>query len=221
MNQAKVIHFQKRQPKAKARNSADGFKYFSELQIKLIRRTARNVAQLALQKGQATGGREWVLLDVLTSTGMRVAEASDLRCGDVKAGYGESAIFIRNGKGDKSRTVQIPDSLKKHLKSFLKWKHDKGELTGDNDYLFLGQRGPWTPAAIQQIVKKYLRQLGLYESGKSVHALRHSYAVELYRKERDIRAVQKQLGHVTIQTTQKYADVLAEDIQEQVKGLWN
>ena len=221
MNQAKVIHFQKRQTKTRARKSMDGFKYFTESQIKLIRRTARDETQLALQKGQATAIREWMLLDVLTSTGMRVAEASDLRCGDVKAGYGESAVFIRNGKGDKSRTVQIPDSLKKHLKSFLKWKADRYEPTGTDDPLFIGQRGPWTPAAIQQIVKKYLRRLGLYESGKSVHALRHSYAVELYRKERDIRAVQKQLGHVTIQTTQKYADVLAEDIQEQVKGLWN
>jgi len=35
-------------------------------------------------------------------------------------------------------------------------------LKGDDDFLFIGQRGAWTSQAIQQIVKKYLRKLGLY-----------------------------------------------------------
>jgi site-specific recombinase XerD len=63
-------------------------------------------------------------------------------------------------------------------------------------------------------VKKYLRRLNLYEPGKSAHSLRHSYAVELYKQKRDIRAVQKQLRHASIQTTQKYAVVTNEDIQD-------
>ena len=95
----------------------------------------------------------------------------------------------------KNRTIQIPDSLRKHLKSFIAWKIEQGESTGDDDYLFIGQRGPWSPWAVGNIVKNHLRQLGLYETGKSAHSLRHSYAVELYRQKRDIRAVQKQLGH--------------------------
>ena len=93
-------------------------------------------------------------------------------------------------------------------------------VTGDDDFVFVGQRGAWSRQAIQQLVKKYLKQLGLYENGKSVHALRHSYAVELYRKERDLRAVQKQLGHSSIETTQIYADVTVEDLQDQVRGMW-
>jgi len=62
--------------------------------------------------------------------------------------------------------------------------------------------------------------LGLYESGKAAHAFRHSYAVELYRRERDLRCVQKQLGHSSIETTQIYADVLQEDVERQIKNLW-
>ena len=75
--------------------------------------------------------------------------------------------------------------------------------------------------AIQQIVKKYLKQLGLYEKGKSVHTLGHSYAVELYSKEKDLRVVQKQLRHVSIQSTPVYADVTDEAISDQIEGLWN
>jgi site-specific recombinase XerD len=176
---------------------------------------------VALQKNAVTAVREWMLLDLLTSTGLRESEAADLRCGDLRIGYTESAVFVRCGKGNKSGTVQIPDSLRRHLKSFLRWKQQRGEPVGNDGHLFIGQRGPWTGSAVAQVVKAHLRRLGLYEHGKSAHALRHSYAVQLYRKERDLRAVQKQLRHSSIMTTTKYADVLAEDLQEQIKGLWN
>jgi integrase/recombinase XerD len=222
MTTASVVGFpSKSKTRSKARKSGDGFKYFTDLQIKLLRRTARDAAQLALQKNQVTAVRDWMLIDLLTSTGMREAEAADMRCGDIRAGYGQSACCVRHGKGDKSREIQIPSSLRAHLKTFLVWKKSQGEATGPDDHLFTGQRGPWTPWAVGQIVKQRLRRLGLYEPGKSAHSLRHSYATELYKQKRDLRAVQKQLGHASVQTTQRYADVLVEDIQEQIKGLWN
>ncbi len=199
----------------------DGIKYFSREQIRLLRRTVRDQATVSITKDNVTSVREWAVVDLLTSSGLRVSEAANLRCSDVKSGYGESAVFVRDGKAGKSRTVQVPESLKRHLKSFIIWKKEQGEETDPDDFVFIGQRGPWSSQAIQQVIKKYLKQLGLYESGKSVHALRHSFAVEMYRKSKDIRAVQKQLGHSSIQTTQIYADVLVEDIQEQVKGLWS
>jgi len=223
MGTAKIIKFPgqgKRDVRQRIRKQVD-FPFFTEQQIKLLRRTVKDASTLAKQRNQVTAIREWMLIDLLTSSGIREAEAVDLRCGDIKTGYGQSAIYIRNGKGSKCRTVQIPASLKTHLRSFLRWKSNRGEPTGYDDFLFLGQRGPWTVAAVQQCVKKWLRKLGFYESGKSAHALRHSYAVALYRKERDIRAVQKQLGHSSIQTTQIYADTLPDDIQKQLMGLWN
>jgi site-specific recombinase XerD len=136
-----------------------------------------------------------MLIDLITSTGMREAEAADMRCGDIQAGYGQSACYVRNGKGDKSRTIQVPDSLWIHLKSYLVWRQERWEPVGPDDHLFIGQRGPWTPWSVGEIVKKYLRQLGLYQSGESAHALKHSSAVEVYCQRRDLRAVQRQLGH--------------------------
>jgi integrase/recombinase XerD len=206
--------------KGKTRNT-DGIKYFNAKQIKLLRRTAREEAEIDTQKDKVTAIREWMVIDVLTSTGVRVSEAANIRCGDIKTGYGESKLFIREGKGNQSGHIVINESLKKHLKQYLKWKEERHESINEDDYLFVGQRGQWTSQAIQQIVKKYLKKLNLYEKGKSVHALRHSYAVELYSKERDLRAVQKQLRHVSIQSTLVYADVTEEIIGEQLKGLWN
>jgi len=161
------------------------------------------------------------LIDILTSTGLRSAEAADLRCGDILTKYGEQSLFVRAGKGYKTRYVQITAGLKTHLNSFIKWKTTQDEPTGMDDHLFLGQRGPWTPAGVQQCCKKWVRHCDLDQPGLSAHTFRHSYAVELYRSERCLRTVQKQLGHASIQTTQIYADVLKEDIQQQIKGLWN
>ena len=198
----------------------DSLKYFNGNQIKLLRRAARNQADLDLQKEKITGIREWMAIDLLTATGLRVSEAANLHCGDLKIGYGENRIFIREGKGSISGYVVINESLKKHLKQFLSWKEKIEEAIGEDDPLFIGQRGKWTSQAIQQLVKKYLKQLNLYENGKAVHALRHSYGVELYSKEKDIRAVQKQLRHVSLQSTLIYADVTDENIAGQIKGLW-
>lgn len=218
MQTAKVLKFPAKGKRRQRIKNVDGVKYFSSTQIKLLRRIVRDQAAT----GKLTNVREWMVIDLLTCTGLRVSEAANLRCGDLKFIRGEEPkVFVRNGKGSISGHVVIVDSLKKHLNSFLKWKKDQGEPTGDDDYLLIGQRGPMTAQALQQIVKKYLKFLGLYESGKSVHALRHSYAMEVYGKEKDLRMVQKQLRHANIQSTLIYADVTDEDISRQIKGLWN
>jgi site-specific recombinase XerD len=225
--QTNILPFSKETPIRKRKRDSgrirnvDGIKYFNAQQIKAIRRHVRDQAEIDSQKGNMTGIREWMAIDLLTSTGLRVSEAANLRCGDLRIGYSESKIFIREGKGHISGHVIINEALKRHLKGFLAWKKDIGEPTEEDDFLFVGQRGPWTSQAIQQIVKKYLKKLDLYQKGKSVHALRHSYAVELYSREKDLRVVQKQLRHVSIQSTLVYADVTDEAISNQIKGLWN
>jgi site-specific recombinase XerD len=198
----------------------DTVKYFNTNQINLLRREARNNFLLAQSKNQPTAIREWMALDLLTQTGMRVSEIVDLRCGDINCRYGESEVYVRSGKGSKPRTIQIQESLKTHIRQFIAWKREIGESVGENDFIFIGQRGPWSRQAVQLLVKKYLKQLGLYEKGKSVHALRHSYATELYKNSSDLRAVQKQLGHASITTTQVYADVTKAKIQEHLAGMW-
>lgn len=221
---AKIIPFpgnnRNKAKKPRVKN-IDGIKYFNNLQIKLLRRTVRDKADIGLKKNKVTAVKEWAVIDLLIGSGLRVSEVANISCGDIRAGYGESSIFVRNGKGGISRTVQITESLKKHLKQFLKWKQNKGESIDTNAPLFIGQRGQWTSQAIQQIVKKFLKLLGLYEEGKAVHALRHSYAVEYYsHSDHDLRGLQKQLGHSSLQTTQIYADITKEQIQNNIKGLW-
>ena len=144
----------------------DGIKYFTEQQIRMLRRSVRDRANSHESKGLVTGIREWMVIDLLTSSGVRVSEAANVRCGDLKIGYSECELFVRHGKGARSRHIQIPKSLKQHLKRYLTWKQRQGEPVRKDDHLLVGQRGPWTSQAIQQLVKKHLKALGLYEAGK-------------------------------------------------------
>jgi integrase/recombinase XerD len=53
-----------------------------------------------------------------------------------------------------------------------------------------------------------------------VHSTRHSYAVEVYRKTRDLRLTQRLLGHSNVATTQVYASLLDEDLRRGVEKVW-
>ena len=196
-------------------------KYFRKEEIQALRRTVRTQSENALLRNNQTGVREWLAIDILTTTGIRVAEIADLRCGDLKVKNGQSSIFIRCGKGRKSRTVEIPITTKQHIKRFLKWKANRNESVEHNSYVFQGQRGPMKSQAFQLMVKKYLKKLGIYEKGRSIHSLRHSYATRLYRQCKDIRVVQRQLGHESSKTTEIYASILPEDVQKEIRCLWN
>ena len=73
--------------------------------------------------------------------------------------------------------------------------------------------------AIQKVFKFWAKKAGLL-SHYSVHSLRHTYAVRLYKSSGyNLRLVQKQLGHSSISTTQVYADVVDSDAQEAVDKL--
>jgi site-specific recombinase XerD len=185
-----------------------------------LRRHCKTEAVVAEQLGQSTAPRVWMLVDLLTCTGLRRAEAAALRCGDLRLDRDSEAVIVRNGKGAKPRVVHISTALAKHLREFLVWRSRRGERVDATAPLFVGKRGAWSPAAVRDAVRKALRDTGLYQRFKCTHALRHSYAVALYRVKRDLRATQKQLGHASVRATEIYADVLPDDIRRQVEELW-
>lgn len=215
-----VIQFpgvKKKPAKTKKVRRLDPPKYLDEKSVKLLRRTARDQAILALAKKRTTAITKWAIIDLLTSTGLRAFEAAGLRVGHLELDRRKIFVF---GKGRTECHIVIPDSLAKHLRAFLKWKKANGQPVEDDSPLFQGQRGQLTAQGISEIVKGFLRPLGLYRKGMASHCLRHSYATELLRKTRNIALVSRALRHASISTTQIYAHVLDGDMDEAVRGLW-
>ena len=189
-------------------------KFLTEDEVQKLRKTCKDAADLAKSKGQLNAIRAWMIIDLALQAGLRVGEISNLEIKDLFIEKGHSHIHIRQGKGNKSRLITIGDSLRNHLRRYLKDRKSKSQN------LFISERSDkMTTSAIQKVVKKAMKLAGL-PAQYSVHSLRHTYATLLYRSSgNNLRLVQQQLGHSSVQTTTVYANVMSEDVERAVNGI--
>jgi len=197
-------------------------KFLSKEEAKKLLETARDRAEVVFAKRRKIPVRDYLIIDLALSTGLRVMEIAQLDCDDVFIRDGISSLLVRNGKCSKRRLVRFGESLKNHLNEYILWKQNVGEPTGPNDPLFLSSNTGChlTTRAIQKAFKRTAVKAGL-SSHYSIHCLSHTYACQLYKASGyNLRLVQKQLGHSSIHTTEVYADVMEPDIQDALRRLY-
>lgn len=197
-------------------------KFLTKEEAKKLLETARGRAEVVFAKRRKIPIRDYLIIDLALSTGLRVMEIAQLDCGDVFIRDGISSLLVRNGKCGKRRLVRFSDSLKEHLNEYLSWKKDISEPTGPNDPLLLSSNTGrhLTTRAIEKVFKRTAFKAGL-SAHYSIHCLRHTYACQLYKASGyNLRLVQKQLGHSSIHTTEVYADVMEPDIQDALRELY-
>jgi integrase/recombinase XerD len=164
--------------------------------------------------------RNAAIIEVLLGTGLRVSELCSLVIGDLFLDSGASNVLVRHGKGDKARLVAISDRLAAYLGDFLTWKRNQGEHLEGTSPLFLSERwGRMSRSAVHRVWKAALADAGL-PTRWGVHACRHSFAVEVYRKTKDLRLTQRLLGHSSPTITTVYANLLDDDIRRGVEQVW-
>ncbi len=129
--------------------------------------------------------RNCLMIWVALRTGARAQEILNLQKADLNS-YDES-IFIRGIKGSNDREIPIHSDLFKRLHRFS--EQQSGTAVFPISYNRLYQ--VWE--LYRPIPKKF-------------HALRHTFAIELYQKTKDLRLVQVALGHRNITNTMVYAD---------------
>lgn len=197
-------------------------KFLTKEEAKKLLETARDRAEVVFAKRRKISVRDYLIVDLALSTGLRVMEIAQLDCGDVFIRDGISSLLVRNGKCGKRRLVRFSESLKDHLNEYILWKQNVGEPTGPSDPLFLSSNTGChlTTRAIQKAFKRTAVRAGL-SAHYSIHCLRHTYACQLYKASNyNLRLVQKQLGHSSIRTTEVYADVMEPDIQDALRRLY-
>ena len=155
--------------------------------------------------------RDHLILRVLYVTGMRVGELCALRVGDVD--LDEETITIQTAKRHKEgRMVPIPDRTTMML---LK-QQMKGR--GKREPLFPSQKGGFlSTRQVERLVYKYARQVGIDEDKRHPHVLRHTHAVMALRSGIDLRTLQLNLGHSSINTTAIYLTLDIEERSRQYK----
>ena len=145
--------------------------------------------------------RNCLLIQVAIRTGARAQEVLNLNRADLNA-YDES-IFIRGLKGSNDREIPIPRDL---FGKLHRYSENLNRQSSAATRLF-----PITYDRLYQI-------WGLYRPvPKKFHALRHTFAIQLYQKTKDLRLVQVALGHRNITNTMVYADYVYS--QQELKKL--
>ena len=197
----------------------DRQKFLSEAEVKKLRRVVEDKALADLQKGRTTWPRFWMVIDLAAGAGLRVSEIANLKVENLYLNAREPRIRV-TGKGNRTRDVFISKDLMKHILDYLEWKRTMGESTDTEAFLLVSSHAkPYSTRPLQYAFKTSIKEAGL-PSYYSIHSLRHSYGTHLYQRSKDLRLVQKQLGHSSITTTTIYSDVTIEQTLKAVNGLY-
>ena len=157
------------------------------------------------------GQRDFAMIDLMYSSGLRVSELVTLRTYQ----YDSNRGFVRViGKGSKERLVPVAVATSATLERYL--AETRSSLLAGNqveDIMFPSSRAQqMTRQTFWHRIKVYAKQLGI-NSSLSPHTLRHAFATHLVNNGADLRVVQMLLGHSSLSTTQIYTYVAQERMQ--------
>ena len=143
--------------------------------------------------------RDRAILELLYSSGLRLAELVGLNLGDVDM---QDATVRVTGKGNKDRIVPVGRFA---LQALRQWSTSRVQLANvDEKALFVSNRGGRiSPRSVQARVKHWAKRQGI-DANVYPHLFRHSFATHVLESSHDLRGVQELLGHANISTTQVY-----------------
>lgn len=169
-------------------------------------RVAREDELGALLDGEALSARDLAVVELLYGAGLRVGEAAALDVDDLDLEHG--VVAVRRGKGGRERRVPMGLAAVDALQAWLAARPPTAEPA-----LWVGTTGRrLTDRTLRRIVDR-AGKVGAID-GLHPHALRHSAATHMLDAGADLRAIQEQLGHRSLSTTQRYTHVSVERLMD-------
>jgi tyrosine recombinase XerC len=167
-----------------------------------------------LDKSDPVQIRNWALIELLYSSGLRINEALQLNFNDINFSHKTVRVM---GKGKKERIVPVGEKALLALSEYLVCRSGISRNEKREKALFLSINGlRMNPVAAYRIVHKALGEV-TESKKKSPHVLRHSFATHMLDEGADIQSVSELLGHATLSTTQIYTHVSVEKLKESYK----
>jgi integrase/recombinase XerD len=147
-----------------------------------------------------------IALTTVYATGLRVSEVVFLKVADIDSQ--RMVIRVEQGKGGRDRYVMLSPQLLKILRAY--WR-----LTRPTRWLFPGRDSerPLDATVLHAACRSAHIAAGLNKR-VTVHTLRHSFATHLLENGADIRVIQVLLGHASLQSTARYAQVATKTISQ-------
>lgn len=149
--------------------------------------------------------RDLALIDILISTGIRIAEASNISINDII--YSERTILI-HGKGRKQRLIYI--SCPQTWNNLTSWLKVRKTRNPQADKVFINRYGNQLGIhGVEHVYNQMKINCGI-NAASTPHYLRHTFATNLLTNGADLRSVQEILGHASVSTTEIYTEVSAK-----------
>ena len=160
-----------------------------------------------------TPQRNKTMIQFLLNTGLRLSEMTNLEWKDINLMTG--LVKVVEGKGLKDRILWLDEES---LTMLGKWKQRQFKEWGKSDLVFTTRTlRPLDGKAVRSMIKTYSNKAGINKH-ITTHSLRHTFASDLLRDTKNIRIVQKALGHADISSTQIYTHIVDEELEEALKG---
>ncbi|HWC18342.1 MAG: tyrosine-type recombinase/integrase [Blastocatellia bacterium] len=184
------------------------FKRAPKISITYLEKSEMDALLAAPDRNSLQGRRDYALILFLYNTGSRADEAAQLSVGDLRLAHSpdrdHSSVQIR-GKGNKIRFCPLWPHTVRELKELVSEK-------ASTEHIFINRYGrPLTRFGVHAIVKRYAGKAstkvpGLATKRVSPHSIRHTCATHLLRAGVDINTIRAWLGHVSLDTTNVYAE---------------
>lgn len=149
--------------------------------------------------------RDYALTLFLADTGLRLSEGLAVRLAEID--WATSSIVVL-GKGRKERRVAFGQTARKAL---MVWMQKRGTIEG-SEWLWVNRKGEkMKPNNFQQRMKEYTEKAGIAADRLSPHALRHFFALSFLKNGGDVMALQKLLGHSSLDMVRNYVNMTDDD----------
>lgn len=158
------------------------------------------------------GKRDAAILTTLAFTGCRLSEVVGLNVDDLSLTQKSMRVM---GKGRKERVIPLNSLVFAELNEYLNVRG-----VAEDDALFLNRYGKrLSGRSIENLVRKYVLQAGIFKNKISPHKLRHTFATLLHTRDVDILEIQALLGHASVTSTQIYTHTSSSRLRAAVGKL--
>ena len=159
-------------------------------------------------KNDFEGKRNFLIIEMLYSTGMRRAELISLKESDIN--FHNSTLKVL-GKRNKERLIPMTSGLKILTKEYIAERNKT--IESKNNFLFVTEKGNQiNPSIVYNAVTKSLEKVTTL-SKKSPHILRHTFATHLLNNGANLNAIKELLGHASLAATQVYTHNTIEKLK--------
>jgi integrase len=157
--------------------------------------------------------RDLALFNLAIDCKLRACDLLALRVADIASG-GEvlPRATVRQRKTKRPERLEITARTRKSIGEWL----ESAQLA-ESDYLFPSRvkRSPHlSTRQYARIVNQWVRAIGLDPAGYGTHSMRRTKATLIYRRTKNLRAVQLLLGHSKLDSTVRYLGIEIDDALE-------